>query len=368
MPKPETPAAPPRKPNLQTTLLALTIGGLGGWIATLIAIPLPWMIGSMVAVTGGAMLKLPLALPNRMRSVMVVVLGVMLGSGFTPAILPQLGDWALSLSSLVLYVIVSGAVGIWYFRRICSYGPITSYFSAMPGGLSEMTVVGGEMGGDSRRISLTHAWRILTVIMTLPFMFQLWLAYDPATRPTVGLPITEVPLEDMALLTACAVAGFLAAKALRIPAAAIVGPMILSAVVHLAGWTTANPPQELIAIAQVVVGAAIGCRFAGIGLAFIGICIAAATGGTIILASIALLFAWMLNSLTGLSFPALFLAFAPGGLAEMSLIALSLSLDSAFVATHHIVRIFIIVVCAPLLFRLLQRFMGEPNGRESDRD
>lgn len=352
------PATNLHKPTLKTTALALAIGGLGGWLATLAAIPLPWMIGSMVAVTAGAMSGLPLALPNRLRSVMVVVLGIMLGSGFSPAILAQLGDWALSLSALLLYVIVSGVIGILYFRRLCRYDPISAYFSAMPGGLSEMVAVGDEMGGDSRVISLTHAWRILSVIMTLPFLFQLWLAYDPAARPSVGLPLLEVPPMDMAVLTACAVAGFFAAKALRLPAAAIVGPMILSAVVHLAGWTEANPPLELVAIAQVVVGAAIGCRFSGIQMALVARCIAAATGGTVILVAISLLFAWALHSLTGLSFVALFLAFAPGGLAEMSLIALSLSLDSAFVATHHIVRIFVIVVCAPLLFRLLQRLLG----------
>ncbi len=328
-------------------------------MATWIGIPLPWMIGSMVAVTAGAMLRLPLALPNQLRSVMVVVLGIMLGSGFSPDILPQLGNWAVSLSALLLYVVVSGGIGILYFRRLCRYGPISSYFSAMPGGLSEMVAVGGEMGGDSRIISLTQAWRILSVIMTLPFFFQLWLAYDPATRPTVGLPLAEVPLSDMAVLTTCAIAGFFAAKALRLPAAAIVGPMILSAVVHLAGLTTANPPRELVAVAQVVVGAAIGCRFAGIQMSLVARCIAAATGGTIILVAISLIFAWALHSLTGLSFVALFLAFAPGGLAEMSLIALSLSLDSAFVATHHIVRIFIIVVCAPLLFQLLQKLLGD---------
>ncbi len=362
MPPSQT-AAAPQKANLKTTALSLVLGGLGGWLATQIGIPLPWMIGSMLAVTAGAMLGLPVAMPNWLRSVMVVVLGIMLGSGFSPAILAQLGDWALSLSALLLYVIVSGVIGILYFRRLCRYDPISAYFSAMPGGLSEMVAVGDEMGGDSRVISLTHAWRILAVIMTLPFLFQLWLAYDPAIRPNVGLPLLEVPPIDMAVLTACAVAGYFAAKALRLPAAAVVGPMILSAVVHLVGWTEANPPLELVAIAQVVVGAAIGCRFSGIQMGLVARCIAAASGATIILVAISLLFAWGLHSLTGLSFVALFLAFAPGGLAEMSLIALSLSLDSAFVATHHIVRIFIIVVCAPLLFKLLQRLTKElPDG------
>ena len=58
---------------------------------------------------------------------------------------------------------------------------------------------------------------------------------------------------------------------------------------------------------------------------------------------------------TKTSAPAVLLAFAPGGLAEMSLIALALGVDVAYVATHHVVRIFFIVALAPLVFRLLRR-------------
>ena len=39
----------------------------------------------------------------------------------------------------------------------------------------------------------------------------------------------------------------------------------------------------------------------------------------------------------------------------MSLIALALAMDAAFVATHHIVRIFLIVVIAPTAFRFLRK-------------
>jgi uncharacterized membrane protein AbrB (regulator of aidB expression) len=51
------------------------------------------------------------------------------------------------------------------------------------------------------------------------------------------------------------------------------------------------------------------------------------------------------------------LAYAPGGFAEMSLIALALSVDSAFVASHHLIRIILVVTLAPLLFRY---FRGPP--------
>ncbi len=62
-----------------------------------------------------------------------------------------------------------------------------------------------------------------------------------------------------------------------------------------------------------------------------------------------------LTQITGLPAVALMLAFSPGGLAEMSLIAIAIGADAAFVATHHVVRIFLIVVIAPLAFKLMRR-------------
>ena len=35
--------------------LALAIGGLGGWVAKLLGLPLAWMIGAMVATTAAAL-------------------------------------------------------------------------------------------------------------------------------------------------------------------------------------------------------------------------------------------------------------------------------------------------------------------------
>ena len=90
-------------------------------------------------------------------------------------------------------------------------------------------------------------------------------------------------------------------------------------------------------------------------LALVGRTLVLAVGATVLLLSIAIGFALLLNAITGQPVPALILAFAPGGLAEMSLIALALAMDAAFVATHHIVRIFLVVVLAPTAFRRMRR-------------
>mgnify|MGYP000200478897 CR=1 FL=1 len=336
-------------------LLALALGTVGGWLATLAGLPLPWMIGAMLATTGAAIAGLPVALWQRLREVFVVVLGVMLGSSFTPEIASRLGDWTVSLVILAVYTAVSGALGTAFFQRVAGYDRVTSYFSAMPGGLSVMILVGEAMGGDGRLISLTHASRLLLVVLVLPFAFQLFMGYDPASRPQPGPPLASIGGLDLALLAGCGLVGWLGARVLRVPAPAVVGPMLLSAAIHMGGVVEAGPPVELVAAAQVVVGASIGCRFAGTPVRLIGKAIVWAAGGTVVLLGSAILAAWVGHLITGLPTPELTLAYSPGGLAEMSLVALALGLEAALVATHHIVRIFLIVVLAPVVFRLGRR-------------
>src|SRR3546814_12432503 len=89
----------------------------------------------------------------------------------------------------------------------------------------------------------------------------------------------------MLVLAFCGIAGFILARLARLPAAAILGPMLFSAAFHMTGVTDAKPPVELINAAQVVVGTTIGCRFAGVKLALVARSIVASIGSTIILAS-----------------------------------------------------------------------------------
>jgi membrane AbrB-like protein len=345
----------PKKPwpPLHKILLALAIGSAGGWFASYLQMPLAWMLGAMCATTVAAMSGLPVALPVVFRMAMMGVLGVMLGSGFAPEILSRIGDWVISLTGLAIYTLIATGVVAIFLRKVAGYDPITAYFSAAPGGLSEMVVIGGQNGGDERIISLTHTLRIMLVVMALPLLLQLIFGYTPGPRPSGGIPLVDSQPFDMLVLTFCGIAGFTIARLARLPAASILGPMVFSAAFHLSGLTDAKPPTEFVAAAQVVVGATIGCRFAGVGLKLVGRTILPSICSTVILVSGGLLFAALLNPLTGLPTIGLFLSFAPGGVAEMSLIALALSIDAALVATHHIIRIFFIVVFTPLIFRLL---------------
>ncbi|MBF0333989.1 MAG: AbrB family transcriptional regulator, partial [Alphaproteobacteria bacterium] len=119
--------------------------------------------------------------------------------------------------------------------------------------------------------------------------------------------------------------------------------------------TESHPPAELVAAAQVVVGAAIGARFATIRKEGIAREALAAIAATALLLALTLGLAWATADLSGLPVAVLILALAPGGLAEMCLIAVALHADVAFVSAHHFARIVLVVTLAPLAFRLLRR-------------
>ncbi|MSO73924.1 MAG: AbrB family transcriptional regulator [Alphaproteobacteria bacterium] len=330
--------------------LALAIGAVGGAAFYLGGLPLPWMLGAMSLATIAALAGLPLAVPALLRSGMVSILGVLLGSQFTPALFENLSQWYVGIAGVVISTVLMTGVCVVYFRVVGGYDRPTAYFSAIPGGLSEMMILGENRGGDSRTISLTHGVRILFAVFLIAFYFRLFEGYSATRAPISGA--ADMPIWEIFALLACAFVGLGLGKRLRLPAPQIVGPMILSATLHLTGVLEHRPPAEVIALAQVVLGVAIGARFAGMPLRRVWRTMLIAIGATIIMVAIAAGVAMGLAPLSGTTGSVLLLAFAPGGLAEMSLIALSFGTVAAFVSTHHVVRIVIVVILAPLFFRL----------------
>ncbi len=338
-------------------VLALVIGLLGGGLFNLLSLPLPWMLGAIAATTIAAVGGLPVAVPGGVRQPMLAILGIALGSAFSPVVLERAGGWWLSLAALLPLIALSTAVGTMILRRWFHCDGVTAFFTATPGGLNEMVAVGTALGGDERMIALAHSLRIFLVVLLIPLWFQLFGGYLPGARGPLGPPLMSLPIDDALMLALCLVAIPLALR-LRLPAAMLLGPLLASAGLHATSLTTARPPGLLIALAQVVIGAAIGSRFAGIAWARIRQSLTAALILTVIMLGLGALAAASLSGPTGAAVSALMLAFAPGGLAEMSLVALALGIDVAFVASHHVVRVLMIVLVAPAVFALSRRWGG----------
>lgn len=340
-------------------MLAIGIGGAGGAIFALLGAPLPWILGSMTFCLVAALGRVPVKIPMKIRLPMSAVIGVMLGSSYTPQVLQSLSGWLIPLLGLTAFLFTAAVTGIAYFVHVARYDFKTAYFCGMPGGLMEMTLLGEQYGADIRKIALAHSARITLVIFALPFLISLIGDGSIVSGNSTAIGIRDLTEKDWGWFLATAAFGMCLGHFLRLPAKYLLGPMLVSVVVHLLGLSDFTPPWEIIIVAQIVIGASIGSRFAGDAFGEIVNIIRLSLGSTAILISLAVLFSVLVSLISDFAIVDLILAYSPGGLTEMGMIALALNIEVAFVASHHLFRIFCVTGGAGFAARLQSRMTKE---------
>lgn len=339
--------------------IALGVGLVGGVIAHSINMPLAWMMGPMLATFIGSLLRIPMAVPMQFRSAILGVIGVFLGTSFTPETLDQAAKWPISMIAVLLYVPVITVIITWFYSRIARLDPATALFSATPGGLTPMVVLGAAAGGNEQEIALTQGLRVLLLVMSAPLIVLVLtgvVANGHGDSQSVQMTLSE------GLLTAVCAVGMVAVfRKIGVPASYMTGAMFASMLLHVTGTIEGNLPDWLLAGSLLILGAAIGSRFSGVKLSFLVRLAGYSIFATVVILAFTGAVAWMVSTWLDLDFMAVLLAFAPGGVAEMSLIALALDIEPSFVAFHHIVRIFEIVLLAPLMAKWFQHHMTRKN-------
>ena len=342
------------KPSV-AILLTLVVGTTGGALFNFWGLPLPWMLGSMIFVSACAILGVPVRRSMPLRNIMIVVVGILLGSFFTPGVFSNLTTWGSALLVMLVYVIVTTTAAILIFRRLGYMDATTAYFSSTPGGLGIMVIAGEEAGADSRLIPIAHATRVFLVVFSIPLYFVTVVGVEVPSISTFSISATSYPdFQEFILLASCGLMGFWLASRIDLAFGRMLIPMVLSGVVYYLDLVTTPLPTPLITVAQVVIGSAIGAQFRGMRLLSMFRVGIAAIVATVIMLAVAAGFAKLFSPILNISEDALLLALAPGGLAEMSLIAISMDSDTAFIATLHIFRITMIAAAGPALFRLLR--------------
>lgn len=335
--------------------LALAIGAAGGTGFYLLGIPLPFMLGSMTACMVAAMARLPVRAPMSVRPPMTATIGTMIGASVSPAALAYLPSLGWSMAFLLVYALMAGGLCTLYFHRIVGFDLRTAYFSGMPGGLVDMVTLADEHGAEPHKVAIVHTLRIMIVVFTVPITV---LTLTGATRVSgfnSAITLADVDAGFLFWFPFSALLGIALGVYLRLPARFMVGPMLVSATVHATELTNYRLPFELVVTAQIVLGATIGCRFVAISLREIAQIAVAAVGSTAMLLASAALFAFVVTEITGRNFLTIFLGYAPGGLAEIGLLALALQIETTVITAHHIARLIFVGFGTQFLFGYMRR-------------
>ena len=336
-----------------STLNAFAIAAVGVGVFHWLALPLPWLLGPIFACLIAALLGVPMSGVKPLNDAMRTILGVAVGATLTPAVIATFPAMWPTLVLVPVMVVAIGVAGVPYFQRVWGYDFPTAYYATMPGGLQDMLVFGEEAGGKVRTLSLIHATRVMVIVVALPFILKgIWDA-DLTTPP--GAPLVSVPVQERARMVGGAGVGGGGAARSGMSGASILGPLIVAAIVAMAGLLQNRPPAEAIWAAQFFIGMSIGAKYAGITLAELKRDVAAGLGFCGILIVLTLIFVEFIYAFGLAPGQEALLAFAPGGQAELTVLALIVGADVAFVVAHHVLRIFVVILGAPLAARVFDR-------------
>ena len=332
----------------------LAIAAAGGAALGLIGVPAGWLSGSILAVAGASLAGRPMLIPTLLMRAIFVLIGISLGAVVTPETLHGMATYPVSIAVLILAMALISIGGAGYLRVIHRWGNVDAYLAAAPGGMSQVLALGAELGGDLRAIAIVQSIRVVVIAVGLPAgLSMLGLVGQAPPRVTGVLSIGVV--DELAILVAASTVVAIIAYRIRFPGGLLFGAMLTSAALHGSGLIHAVMPWWVVNTVMVAMGAITGSRFANTPLRMLLNFVGAAFGSFAVAVTIAAAFAAVLISVLSLRAAEVMIAFAPGSVDAMMLLALALNLDPVYVGAHHLTRIFFVSLTMPLVARRTAR-------------
>ncbi|AVQ32965.1 AbrB family transcriptional regulator [Staphylococcus muscae] len=343
-----------QKQYIGNNLLVLAVSVLCGWILWRCHMILPWMfgpiVGSLIVVKG---FKREIHWPHWLSELGLIMLGVQIGSSFTRQVIEDIqSHWLLivivNVLTLTLAIIVS-----YGFRKIASVNEETAILSVIPGALSQMLVMAEEnKRADILVVSLTQTSRIIFVVILVP-LFTLFFNEKQQNKAHLNetpLLTETLGMQHLLILIVAIVFVYVLMKKVNFPTKMLLAPIIVLILWNLTTENIFTLDAPIIATAQVIYMIRVGVQIAGLTDRLKGRIALAIAFQNILLITGTLLMVWGLQYLNDIPLNTLFLGAAPGGMAQIVLVALDTGADVAIVSSFHIFRIFfILMLIAPLI-------------------
>ncbi len=170
-----------------------------------------------------------------------------------------------------------------------------------------------------------------------------------------GFLIGFIDLNSMLSFLLISICSLPVARLVRLPMPHLLGPLLISSACHILGLVEIPRISEFVIMAQIVIGASVGARLARVPFRQLAMYIRDAIVNSAIVLSTYGFTAYCLAALTNIDFIKMLLAFIPGGLYEVTLLALIFGFDIAFVAFHHTIRVIMVFLGLPFIITFAER-------------
>jgi hypothetical protein len=341
--------APATRLELARLLESVLIGTLGGYLFNLAKFPAGWLAGAMIFSAVAALAGRTIYLPSTLARISSIVLGITIGGVVTPDTLRGMTTWPLSIAMVSVSVVAATLATATYLTRVHGWNQLTALFASIPGGLAQvMALAAEERDCDIRGVAIVQTLRVVILAVVVPAVLSLAGLAGAARLPSGATSIADAPLGFGLLVVASTVAA-LGLLRLGFPGGLMFGPLIVSAILHGGAFIDVTMPPWLTIAATVGLGTVSGGRFTGtpfrLLLGYLGAALGAFAVALVVTGAIGI----GVTMVVALPISDLIVAYAPGAVDAMMILALALHLDPVFVGAHHLTRVFVVSVGLPIL-------------------
>lgn len=330
-------------------LETLAAGAAGGALFYLAELPGGLISGAMIAVAALGICGRPVGLPQPMAHVILMTLGMSLGSMVSPTMVKNLSAYPLTIGLLALATFCSTFGSSHYLQRFHGWDRTSALLAGSPGALSQIVMLATERKADVAGIAVVQIFRVIILTGAVPLLLAATGMMGHGPLPSRGEPATALALVE---LVAAAVAVSLLMRWINFPASWMFGAMAASSVLHGAGWVEGTLPQWAYVTALVGIGTLIGSRFGKIRPRTILSHVSAAMGSFAVAIAISAVFVIAIILTTQVKPADVVVAFAPGAMDAMLALALTLHIDPVFVGAHHLSRFIYVSIATPGIVHL----------------
>ena len=349
--------------DIQNILATAGLALATGLVFRMFGVPAPFLIGSLfgVWIIGAAIppIRKRLEVPRWLHIPVILGLGTVIGSNFRPDVLAQIGSSAITVFAMFAATIIATLAGLTYLMRVRNYSFIMALLSCIPGGQAEVIMMSRDFIKKDYVVALFHLVRVALVFCSTPLILAFVEGEAAVIRSNDALAsmpgITDINMISMLSFLVISIVGFPLAKLIRMPMPHLLGPLMMSSTLHIFGFVEIPRISEFVILAQVVIGASVGARLARVPFCQLAIYLKDAVFNSAIVLCTYGVTAYYIATLTGIDFIKMLLAFVPGGLYEVTLLALIFGFDIAFVAFHHTLRVMMVFLALPFIISFAER-------------
>ena len=304
-------------------------------------------MGSIIRPLGKIMV-----IPRWVHVPVILGLGVLIGGMFSPQVLESAISWVPTVLAMLVITAIATLTGFLFLTRLRGYEKTLALLCCLPGGQAEIILMSRNWVEKDYVVALCHLVRVTMVLCLTPLILLLVEGEEAVVASNdmlMTMPgVLSLSSSTLLQFVGTAAAGYGVAKLVRLPIPHLLGPMLLSILLHVWGFIDVPRISEFVIAVQVVIGGAIGARLARVQVRELAVYILDAIANAIILISIFVAAAYLLSHMMPFEFLNLLLAFIPGGIYEVTLLSLLFGFDVAYVSFHHAIRVLLVFFALPL--------------------